>query len=231
MSELGLRHQDSFGPIGSGVHDIPGGSSYKPNYTGPSGAVETFDHVIGSPASIGSTRFNDLKDLFFGEREAIKLAFANSNPSQTTANNVGGNNALAQAAPALVVVGRRQVRSNNSWMHNLPILAKGPFRCTALGHPQDAERAGLKASGDGRLRARLANGAKSVEVEVEVSAQMMPGVISVPHGWGHDLPGARLTLAAERPGVNLNALFDENARDPLSGNAVLSGVAVSLHAV
>ena len=138
---------------------------------------------------------------------------------------------LAQGAPALVVVGRRQVRSNNSWMHNLPILAKGPFRCTALVHPQDAERAGLKASGDGRLRARLANGAKSVEVEVEVSAQMMPGVISVPHGWGHDLPGARLTLAAERPGVNLNALFDENARDPLSGNAVLSGVAVSLHAV
>jgi hypothetical protein len=136
--------------------------------------------------------------------------------------------ALAQAAPALVVVGRRQVRSNNSWMHNLPVLAKGPFRCTALIHPDDARRAGLQASPDGHLRARLAHGAKSIEVEVEVSAEMMPGVISLPHGWGHDLAGAKLSLAAERPGVNLNALLDENARDPLSGNAVLSGVPVTM---
>ena len=100
---LGLRHQDSFGPIGSGVHDIPGASSYKPTYTGPSGGVETIDHLIGSPASIGSTRFNDLNNLFFGEREAIKLAFANSNPSQTTTTNFGGNSALALAAPLSMV--------------------------------------------------------------------------------------------------------------------------------
>ncbi|MBM3999656.1 MAG: calcium-binding protein [Planctomycetes bacterium] len=81
---LGLRHSDSFGPIGFGLHDPPGAGAYKPFYTGPVGGVETFDHLIGSPASIGSDRFNDLNDLFFGEREAVKLAWANSNPAQTT---------------------------------------------------------------------------------------------------------------------------------------------------
>jgi len=131
---------------------------------------------------------------------------------------------LERPVPPLVVVGRRQLRSNNTWMHNLPVLAKGPFRCTALVHPADAARLGLRPGG----RARLAANGRAVEVEVELSDEMMPGVVSLPHGWGHDLPGARLRLAAERPGANLNALFDERLRDPLSGNAVLSGVPVDL---
>ncbi len=96
---LGLRHQDSFGPIGSGIHNPPGSGSYKPIYTGPSGGVETFDHLIGSPASVGSTRFDDLNDLYFGEREAIKLAFAGSNPAQTTFTNVDSNNSRSTAIP------------------------------------------------------------------------------------------------------------------------------------
>ncbi|MEJ7590078.1 MAG: PKD domain-containing protein [Planctomycetaceae bacterium] len=94
---MGLRHQDSFGPIGSGVHDPPGIGGYKPVYTGPAGGVETFDHLIGSPATIGTTRFDDLNDLFFGEREAIKLAFANSNPAQTTITSTGGNHSQSMA--------------------------------------------------------------------------------------------------------------------------------------
>jgi anaerobic selenocysteine-containing dehydrogenase len=68
----------------------------------------------------------------------------------------------------------------------------------------------------------------AVTVEVKVSDEVMPGVISLPHGWGHDLPGIHLEVAAQRPGANLNALLDENLRDPLSGNAVLSGVPVRL---
>ncbi|MED5617706.1 molybdopterin-dependent oxidoreductase [Ideonella sp. BN130291] len=134
---------------------------------------------------------------------------------------------LRTPAPALVVIGRRQVRSNNSWMHNLPLLAKGPYRCTALVHPQDAQRLGLVDGG----RASIANGERRIEAQVELSDEMMPGVLSLPHGWGHDLPGARLSLAAERPGVNLNALLDETLRDPLSGNAVLAGVAVEVSPV
>jgi anaerobic selenocysteine-containing dehydrogenase len=131
---------------------------------------------------------------------------------------------LARAVPELVIVGRRQLRSNNSWMHNLPVLAKGPFRCTALVSSIDASRLGLRDGG----RARIANGARAIEVQVEVSDDMMPGVVSLPHGWGHDLPGSRLGLASERPGANLNAVLDETLRDPLSGNAVLGGVAITM---
>jgi anaerobic selenocysteine-containing dehydrogenase len=76
--------------------------------------------------------------------------------------------------------------------------------------------------------AQIRNGARRIDVQVEVSDEMMPGVVSLPHGWGHDLAGTRLGVAAARPGVNLNALLDENLRDPLSGNAVLSGVAVEM---
>jgi anaerobic selenocysteine-containing dehydrogenase len=131
---------------------------------------------------------------------------------------------LARPAPDLVVIGRRDVRTNNSWMHNLPVLAKGPFRCTARVHPADAARLGLR---DGAL-ARLANGPRQITAQVQISDEMMPGVISLPHGWGHDQPGTRLRVAAERPGANLNALLDDQQRDPLSGNAVLGGVAVAV---
>jgi anaerobic selenocysteine-containing dehydrogenase len=131
---------------------------------------------------------------------------------------------LDAVAPRLAVIGRRDVRSNNSWMHNLPVLAKGPFRGTALVHPDDAMRCGVA---DGAF-ARLTGPGGSVQVTVALSDSLMPGVISLPHGWGHDLPGTQLGVAAERPGANLNALLDIDARDPLSGNAVLSGVAVSL---
>jgi anaerobic selenocysteine-containing dehydrogenase len=134
---------------------------------------------------------------------------------------------LDTVAPRLAVIGRRDVRSNNSWMHNLPLLAKGPFRGTALVHPADAARCGVA---DGAL-AQLTGPGGSVQVTVELSDSLMPGVMSLPHGWGHDLPGAQLGVAAQRPGANLNALLDIDARDPLSGNAVLSGVAVTLTAV
>ena len=134
---------------------------------------------------------------------------------------------LTQPAPDLVIVGRRQIRSNNSWMHNLPILSKGPFRCTALIHPSDAAKRGIV---DG-ARAKISANSRSIEVQVEVSEEMMPGVVSLPHGWGHDVPGTGQRIAAERPGANLNALFDENWRDPLSGNSVLSGVPIEMHAL
>jgi anaerobic selenocysteine-containing dehydrogenase len=103
------------------------------------------------------------------------------------------------------------------------------MRCTALVHPDDAQRLGLVDGAMARSAATVHRGERSITVEVEVQRDMMPGVVSVPHGWGHDLPGSRLQVAAEhRPGANLNALLDESLRDPLSGNAVLSGVAVEM---
>ena len=134
---------------------------------------------------------------------------------------------LRGPAPDFVIIGRRDVRTNNSWMHNLPILAKGPFRCTALVHPLDAARCGVTEGAMATLR----NGERSVQAQVHISAEMMPGVVSLPHGWGHNLPGAQLHVAAERPGANLNALLDDQLRDPLSGNAVLGGVAITMTAM
>ena len=136
--------------------------------------------------------------------------------------------ATLRAPPAheLQIIGRRQVRSNNSWMHNLPTLAKGPVRCTLEVNPTDAKRLMLE---EGQL-ARLSTVHGSITAPVAVSERMMPGIVCLPHGWGHDAPGTALAVAAERPGANLNALFTTEARDPLSGNAVLNGVAVSLAA-
>ena len=131
---------------------------------------------------------------------------------------------LTHPVPEFVIIGRRQLHGNNSWMHNLPALAKGAARCTAMVNPADAARLGLEDGG----RARIAHDGRTIEVEVEISDEMMPGVISLPHGWGHDQPGSQLSVAAANPGGNLNALMDENRRDPLSGNAVLSGMEVEI---
>ena len=131
------------------------------------------------------------------------------------------------AGPEMVLIGRRQLRSNNSWMHNLDALVKGKDRCTALVNPLDAERLGLA---DGaRVRVRSAVG--ELEAPVELSDEMMPGVVSVPHGWGHDADGVRMRVAAEHAGVNSNLAADETRVDAPSGNAVLNGIPVELEPV
>jgi anaerobic selenocysteine-containing dehydrogenase len=126
----------------------------------------------------------------------------------------------------LVLVGRRQLRSNNSWMHNLPALVKGKDRCTLHIHPSDAERLALV---DGGV-AVVSSATGRIEAPVEVTDAIMPGVVSIPHGWGHDAPGVRMRVAAEHSGVNSNVLSDESQRDPLSGNAVLNGIPVEVRA-
>jgi anaerobic selenocysteine-containing dehydrogenase len=124
----------------------------------------------------------------------------------------------------LVLVGRRQLRSNNSWMHNLELLVSGPERCTLHVHPDDAARLGLA---DGAL-ARVESRAGALEAPVEVTDAVMAGVVSLPHGWGHDAPGARLGVAGAHAGVNANLLADEALVDALSGNAVLNGIPVAV---
>jgi anaerobic selenocysteine-containing dehydrogenase len=94
-------------------------------------------------------------------------------------------------------------------------------------HPQDAKRLGLVQGALAQLSAQ----GTTLCAPVDISEDMMPGVVSLPHGWGHDLPGSQLQVAAIRPGVNLNALLSDSARDPLSGNAVLSGVPVQVSAM
>jgi anaerobic selenocysteine-containing dehydrogenase len=125
----------------------------------------------------------------------------------------------------LVLIGRRQLRSNNSWMHNLPALVKGKDRCTLQVHPDDAERLGLA---DG-ASARVSSTAGELTAPVEVTEDIMPGVVSIPHGWGHDAPGVRMAVASEHAGVNSNLLSPVEVDAP-SGNAVLNGIEVEVTA-
>jgi anaerobic selenocysteine-containing dehydrogenase len=127
----------------------------------------------------------------------------------------------------MVLIGRRQLRSNNSWMHNLDMLVRGPARCTLHLHPDDAARIGLADGEDARVR----SAAGEVIAPVEVTDAIMPGVVSIPHGWGHDVPGTRLSVAREHAGVNCNLLTGTAEVEPLSGNAILNGVPVEVSPV
>jgi len=125
-----------------------------------------------------------------------------------------------------LLIGRRHVRSNNSWMHNVASLAKGRDRCTLLVNPEDAQHLGIEDGGRARLRARVGE----LVAPVSLSAAMMPGVVSLPHGYGHDAPGAQLQFARKQAGVNSNLLSDEEQLDAVSGNAVLNGIPVTITA-
>jgi anaerobic selenocysteine-containing dehydrogenase len=122
-----------------------------------------------------------------------------------------------------LLIGRRHVRSNNSWMHNIDVLVKGKERCTLQMSTLDAVRLGLEPEG----RAKVSSSAGTLVVPVEISDDIMPGVVSLPHGWGHDLEGSHLSVASERPGVNTNRL-STGATDPVSGNAILNGIPVEV---
>ena len=126
----------------------------------------------------------------------------------------------------LLMIGRRHVRSNNSWMHNYHRLVKGKPRHQLLMHPDDLVARGLV---DGQ-RVRVSSRVGAIEVEVLGSAEMMPGVVSLPHGWGHARPGVQMAIATAQPGSSANDLTDERHLDELSGNAALNGVPVTVAA-
>jgi anaerobic selenocysteine-containing dehydrogenase len=131
-----------------------------------------------------------------------------------------------EASTGFLLIGRRHVRSNNSWMHNIASLAKGRDRCTLIVHPDDARRLGIADGQSARVRSRVGE----LMVPVSVSDEIMPGVVSLPHGYGHSAPGARLQVASENAGVNSNLLTDEELLDELSGNGVLNGIPVEIAA-
>ena len=128
------------------------------------------------------------------------------------------------AERGMVLVGRRHLRSNNSWMHNVGVLVKGRPRCTLQVHPDDADRFGLRDGAPATVTSRVG----SLAAPVEVTDSIRPGVVSLPHGWGHGLPGTKMAVAAEYAGVNSNVLADDRAIDPLSGTSVLNGIPVTV---
>jgi len=127
---------------------------------------------------------------------------------------------LAVPPAEILLIGRRQLRSNNSWLHNVPALVGGSNRCTLHVNPADVARLGLGE------QAVVRSAVGELVVPLEPTETIMPGVISLPHGWGH--AGSPLSVAAEHPGVNANTLTDESVVDVLSGNAVFNGVPVTL---
>ena len=131
---------------------------------------------------------------------------------------------LGRNGNRLVLIGRRQLRSNNSWMHNSWRLVKGKPRCTLLMHPEDAAARGLSDGGAVRVTSRVG----SVQVPLAITGDIMRGVVSLPHGWGHDRKGIRLRVASEHAGASVNDLTDEAFVDDLSGNSRFSGVPVEV---
>ncbi len=127
-------------------------------------------------------------------------------------------------ADELLLIGRRQLRSANSWLHNVEVLMRGKERCTLQISPDDASRLGVV---DG-ARVTVASATGQVELPAEVTGDISRGVVSIPYGWGHSLAGSQLAVASVRPGVNSNILTDAGAIDPLSGNAVLNGIPVTV---
>jgi anaerobic selenocysteine-containing dehydrogenase len=127
-------------------------------------------------------------------------------------------------ARSMVLVGRRHLKSNNSWMHNIGVLMKGSMSCSLQMHPIDADRLGLQNDALATISSRVG----SVVAPVEITTDIRPGVVSLPHGWGHSSPGTKMGVAAARAGVNSNILSDDRALDPLSGTSVLNGIPVDI---
>jgi anaerobic selenocysteine-containing dehydrogenase len=131
---------------------------------------------------------------------------------------------LERPAAPLVLVNRRHLRSNNSWLHNVPALMKGRDRCTLLMHPADAAR--YRVSDEDIVTVKSESG--EIKVPVEITEAIRPGVVSMPHGWGHDKAGTRLSVANGSPGVNTNVLSPPTLIDEPSGNGVLNGIPVTV---
>ena len=143
-------------------------------------------------------------------------------PEQLVADATRLRESLGRDPDRFVLIGRRHLRSNNSWMHNVPALAGGTNRCTLQMHPDDVAEFGLADT------AKIKGPGGEVLAPIEPMPGMRRGVVSLPHGWGHDRDGSRMGVAAGRPGVNVNQLNDGRALDPLSGTAVLNGIPVDI---
>jgi anaerobic selenocysteine-containing dehydrogenase len=124
----------------------------------------------------------------------------------------------------LLLIGRRHLKSNNSWLHNNARMVRGNNRCTAQIHPDTAKEHNVKDQQPIRVASRVG----AVELEAEITDKIMPGVVSIPHGWGHDLKGTGLSIARQNAGVSCNDLTDASQVDPLCGNAVLNGVPIEI---
>ena len=229
LLDLALR----YGPFGTGHNPIGRGLSVRRLARAPHG-VE-----LGAlrPVFPGRLRTGDrtvrlapeplMRDVARMERRLREsLAAQRDVQGDVQGDSLRSAASAAASGGTLALVGRRQLRSNNSWMHNSERLMRGKERCTLLMHPDDAAARGIADGGRVYVRSRTG----SIEVPAELSVEMMPGVVSLPHGWGHGRVGVRLRTASARPGASINDLTDDQLLDELSGNAAFSGVEVVVEA-
>ena len=198
------------GPYGAGFGANPGGLSLQRLLDNPHGVdLGALEPRLPEAMRTTDGRINLAPPLFLAEMERL----------------AGKKHEMENAG--VLLVGRRDLKSNNSWMHNLRILTKGSLSCTLHVHPDDAAGLGVATGSVVRVTSRVG----SVDVTAEVTDSVRPGVVSLPHGWGHNVPGTRMAVAAEKAGVNSNILTDDRTLDPLSGNAALNAIPVTLQAL
>jgi len=210
MVSLGLRT----GPYGSGLRPFGGGL--------------TFRHLEGTPHGLDIGPLEPcLPARLRTDDRRIHLAPDSFTSDVTRLRRLLDDAGRAGEDSSLLLIGRRHLRSNNSWMHNFERLMGGRDRCTLIVHPSDAERFGVTD----RDRVVVSARAGRIETTVEISDEVMPGVVSLPHGWGHNREGVRLSIAARHPGASINDLTDETVVDPVIGTSVLNGVRVTVKAI
>ncbi len=214
LLDLGLRT----GPYGAGMNPFGKGLSLTAVRKSPHGVdLGALKSCLPKRLRTKDRRIHLAPASFIADVARLEARWLAAVPSGAPGEVVDG-----ARDDALDLIGRRATRSSNSWMHNVERLVRGKNRCTLLMHPADAQTRGLTDGAVVKISAR----AGSVDAELKVSDEMMPGVVSLPHGWGHGRAGTQLRVAAQHPGVSINDLTDDQLVDELTGNAALSGVRV-----
>jgi anaerobic selenocysteine-containing dehydrogenase len=209
-----------FGPYGDGFGAGPGGLTLDVLLEHPHGVdLGPLEPRVPEVLRTPSGMIELAPEVLIAEVDRLRVTL--DDEKRTNGNNGNG------AAGRMLLVGRRDLRSNNSWMHNVEVLVKGKARCTLQVHPDDAERLSLVHGEAAEVSSRTGK----VTVPVEVTDAIRAGVVSIPHGWGHDLDGVELSVARRHAGVNSNLLADEELIDPITGNAILNGIPVDVQPV
>ena len=209
MLDLGLR----LGPYGKGFNPLGTGLSLGKLRKTPHGAdLGPLQSTLPERLPKEHGPVDLAPDIFVEDLDRLRARFLGAGSAATDGQ--------------LLLIGRRHLRSNNSWMHNSQRLMKGKPRCTVMINPEDAERLGVKSGDQVTLSSRVGQ----VTAPAEVTGDMMAGVVSLPHGFGHGRDGVQLSVATSHPGVSVNDLTDDQLIDVLSGNAAFSGVPVTLKA-
>jgi anaerobic selenocysteine-containing dehydrogenase len=207
LLDLGLR----LGPYGKGFKPLGRGLSLRKLKENPHGIdLGPLQSALPERLRKAHGTLDLAPDLFVADLDRLRDRFFGAGSTR--------------AAGRLLLIGRRHLRSKNSWMHNSPRLMKGKARCTLMIHPEDAERLGVKPGELVTVRSRVGQ----VSVPAEITGEIMAGVVSLPHGYGHDRHGVQLGVATKHPEVSANVLTDDQFIDMLSGNAAFNGVAVTI---